>query len=56
MTKCKLIGLEWKVVKLREWILHFDLIFSIKKEEKKEGINKSFEGFPFEMFRSDIPL
>ena len=25
MTKCKLRGLKWKVVKLRGWVLHFGL-------------------------------
>ena len=29
MTEYKFRGLKWKVVKLREWILHFDLILFI---------------------------
>ena len=47
MTEYKLRKLKWKVVKFREWVLYFDILFFFittrkKKKEKKNNENENF--------------
>ena len=45
MTKLKLRGLKWKIVNLREWVLHFDLFFLLATISlSKSWVNQMGQG------------
>ena len=45
MTRPKLRGLKWKIVNLREWVLHFDLFFLLATISlSKSWVNQMGQG------------